>query len=58
MPKLADDCRHSLSQIIDELIERGMPILEKALALLSQLRGPINANPEAAGLLGFELRHV
>jgi len=35
-----------------------MPILEKVLALLSQLRGPINANPEAAGLLGFELRHV
>jgi hypothetical protein len=37
------------------MVERGLPILEKVLALLSQLRGTINSQPEAAGLLGFKV---
>jgi hypothetical protein len=35
LPKVSDDCKLSLNQIIDEIMERGMPILEKVLTLLS-----------------------
>ena len=58
LPKIADDCKLCLSQIIDELLERGLPILEKVLALLSQLRGPLTASPDSAAMLGFELKQI
>jgi hypothetical protein len=58
LPKISDDCKLCLSQIIDEMLERCLPILANLLVVLSQMRGPLLASPDTAALLGFELKSV
>jgi hypothetical protein len=58
LTKVSDDCKLCLSQIIDEILERGMPILEKVLTLLSQIRGVLTVAGDSIQILGFNVKTI